>query len=111
MIEDHLQAAERETEELADELRKLDAEFNAGMAQLELKSGTDETEASLESSEKASTPSDEPVASEARPRPLQGRPLRGVANVIQLAARIRGMQKNANGSSDFVLEPALKLAA
>jgi hypothetical protein len=98
-IEEHLRAAERETEALTAELRKLDETFSAGVTELEPES-TGETLPPVVATEPAITPpveASEPV--ETKSRTFQARPLRGVANVIQLAARIRGIQKNANGSS------------
>jgi hypothetical protein len=127
-LEQQLSAAERETAELESELKKLDENFNAKLAELNI--GIDsaakltgtvavETVEASGLAELASAP--EPAAPIAAAEtaeiiaPTQSaealaaangtdppsvaqvsRPLRGVANVISLAARIRGQQKNAD---------------
>ncbi|HKQ94368.1 MAG TPA: hypothetical protein VJS40_02080 [Aestuariivirgaceae bacterium] len=96
-LEDELAAAVRETDALAHDLRDLDARFHADLATIDVRTGTDPAGAHAEPPPPPPPRVAEP-GPESRPR-VQARPLRGVANVIQLAARIRGMQKNANGSS------------
>ena len=96
-LEDELAAAVRETDALAHDLRELDARFHADLATVDVRTGTNQASGHLEPPPPTRVAAAEPGI-EARPR-VQTRPLRGVANVIQLAARIRGMQKNANGSS------------
>ena len=94
-LEEELAAAVRETDALAADLRDLDAKFHADLGSIDARTRTDEAPAVAEPPLLAAG---DPVG-EPRPRVAAGRQLRGVANVIQLAARIRGMQKNANGSS------------
>jgi len=95
-IEARLQAAVKETDVLAGELRELDRKFEADLARLDQgpAPGT-----APRAPEPPPAPAVDAAVEDSRPRPPQARPLRGVANVIQLAARIRGMQKNAGGSS------------
>jgi chromosome segregation ATPase len=115
-LERQLSAAERETAELESELKKLDENFNAKLAELNiaidsasrlpLAEPTAEPPLLVEPSElsELSEPSEpsEPaaeIAAATGTEPLvpaaPSRPLRGVANVISLAARIRSQQKNA----------------
>jgi hypothetical protein len=97
-LEDELAAAVRETDALAHDLRDLDARFHADLATIDVRTGTDPATAHAEPPPPPPRVAAAEPGPETRPR-TQARPLRGVANVIQLAARIRGMQKNANGSS------------
>ena len=106
-LERQLSAAERETAELENELKKLDENFNAKLAelniaidsasQLPVAEPTSEPPILADMSDMAEAPAEiavatgtEPLAAAQAPRPL-----RGVANVISLAARIRSQQKNA----------------
>src|SRR5215207_2962555 len=108
-LERQLSAAERETAELENELKQLDENFNAKLAELNIAIdgasklpiaeptseppilADDTTDAAEAPVEVAAATGTEPLA------PAHAsRPLRGVANVISLAARIRRQQKNAS---------------
>ena len=108
-LEQQLSAAERETAELESELKKLDENFNAKLAELNIAidgaSNLPVAEPTAEPpilAETADPDSDEVpagIAVATGTEPIAAahasRPLRGVANVISLAARIRSQQKNA----------------
>ena len=108
-LEQQLSAAERETAELESELKKLDENFNAKLAELNIAidgasklpvaeptaeppilAETADTDSAEVPAEIAVATGTEPIAAA-----HTSRPLRGVANVISLAARIRSQQKNA----------------
>jgi chromosome segregation ATPase len=108
-LERQLSAAERETAELESELKKLDENFNAKLAELNIAidgaSKLPVAEPTAEppilaetaDTETAEVPAEIAVATGTEPLAAAhaSRPLRGVANVISLAARIRSQQKNA----------------
>jgi chromosome segregation ATPase len=112
-LERQLSAAEHETAELESELKKLDENFNAKLAELNIAidgasklpvaEPTAEPPVLAERADAADTaetteaPAEIAVATGTEPlTPAHAsRPLRGVANVISLAARIRSQQKNA----------------
>jgi chromosome segregation ATPase len=106
-LERQLSAAERETAELESELKQLDENFNAKLAELNIAidgasklpmaEPTAEPPIFADTADTAEVPVE--VAAATGTEPLApahaSRPLRGVANVISLAARIRRQQKNA----------------
>jgi chromosome segregation ATPase len=106
-LERQLSAAERETAELESELKKLDENFNAKLAELNiaidgasklpLAEPTAEPPILADTADTAEAPAEIAVATGTEPLAAAhaSRPLRGVANVISLAARIRSQQKNA----------------
>jgi hypothetical protein len=106
-LERQLSAAERETAELESELKKLDENFNAKLAELNIAidgasklpvaEPTAEPPILAEAADTAEAPAEIAVATGTEPLAAAhaSRPLRGVANVISLAARIRSQQKNA----------------
>ena len=108
-LEQQLSAAERETAELENELKKLDENFNAKLAELNIAidgaSKLPVAEPTAEppilaetaDTDSAEVPAEIAVATGTEPLAAAhtSRPLRGVANVISLAARIRSQQKNA----------------
>jgi chromosome segregation ATPase len=103
-LERQLSAAERETAELEGELKKLDESFNAKLAELNIAidgaSKLPVAEPTAEPpivAESTEAPAEIAVATGTEPLSTAqaSRPLRGVANVISLAARIRSQQKNA----------------
>jgi chromosome segregation ATPase len=103
-LERQLSAAERETAELESELKKLDESFNAKLAELNIDidgaSRLPVAEPTAEPpivAESAEIPAEIAIATGTEPLSAAqaSRPLRGVANVISLAARIRRQQKNA----------------
>src|SRR5215212_2046630 len=108
-LERQLSAAERETAELESELKKLDENFNAKLAELNIAidgaSNLPVAEPTAEppilaetaDTDSAEVPAEIAVATGTEPIAAAhaSRPLRGVANVISLAARIRSQQKNA----------------
>ena len=105
-LERQLSAAERETAELESELKKLDENFNAKLAELNIAidgasklpvaEPTAEPPILAEAADTAEAPAEIAVATGTEPLAAAhaSRPLRGVANVISLAARIRSQQKN-----------------
>ena len=103
-LERQLSAAERETAELENELKRLDENFNAKLAELNIAIDGASTLPVAEPTaeppilaETAEVPAEIAVATGTEPisAAQASRPLRGVANVISLAARIRSQQKNA----------------
>ena len=106
-LERQLSAAERETAELESELKQLDENFNAKLAELNiaidgasklpLAEPTAEPPILADTADTAEAPAEIAVATGTEPLAAAhaSRPLRGVANVISLAARIRSQQKNA----------------
>jgi chromosome segregation ATPase len=114
-LERQLSAAERETAELESELKKLDENFNAKLAELNiaidgasklpvaeptaepplLADAADAADA-VDTADTTEAPAEIAVATGTEPLAAAhaSRPLRGVANVISLAARIRSQQKN-----------------
>jgi chromosome segregation ATPase len=106
-LERQLSAAERETAELESELKKLDESFNAKLAELNIAidgasnlpvaEPTAEPPVLADTADTTEAPAEIAVATGTEPLAAAhaSRPLRGVANVISLAARIRSQQKNA----------------
>jgi chromosome segregation ATPase len=106
-LEHQLSAAERETAELESELKKLDENFNAKLAELNIAidgasnlpvaEPTAEPPVLADTADTTEAPAEIAVATGTEPLATAhaSRPLRGVANVISLAARIRSQQKNA----------------
>jgi len=106
-LERQLSAAERETAELESELKKLDESFNAKLAELNIAidgasnlpvaEPTAEPPVLADTTDTTEAPAEIAVATGTEPLAAAhaSRPLRGVANVISLAARIRSQQKNA----------------
>jgi chromosome segregation ATPase len=108
-LEQQLTAAEHETAELESELKRLDENFNAKLAELNIAidgaSKLPVAEPTAEppilaetaDTDSAEVPAEIAVATGTEPLAAAhtSRPLRGVANVISLAARIRSQQKNA----------------